>query len=130
MQWFPTQCELLEHLRTKLTDCTVIKILVCAVATVRLHTTQACGCVFDADRKRRGGKSYHLTEKQLLCHVFYTAISNRSEDIFKPHSDSDNNVWFITPVISEMSMGNKYIQRGKAAGGHHVQSSDNNNFSQ
>lgn len=67
MQRFPKQYKLLEQLLTKLTDLAVGKILVCAVATVRFHTTQVCHCVFDADRKR-GGKSYHLTEKQLLCH--------------------------------------------------------------
>lgn len=93
----------------------MVEIVVYAVATARLHTTQVCGYVFDADRKRGGGgKSYHLTEKQLLCHLFFTAISNRSADIFKQHSNSDN-VWRTTLVLNEMSMANKHTQKGKAS---------------
>lgn len=84
----------------------------------------------DADRKGGGGKSYQLTEKQLPCHVFYTANSNRSEDVFEQHGNSGNNVRSPPPAIREMSTGNKQAEKEKPAGGHHVHSSDNNTFSE
>lgn len=79
----------------------------------------------------RGGGASHTTSLRNSCSAMYlnTAISNRSEEIFKRHSNGEDNVRSVTLVINEMSMGNKYIGRETPAGGHHVQSSDNNNFS-
>ena len=44
----------------------MLTILVCSIATVRLFTTEGYGYIFDANRK--GGGSYHLSEKQLLMY--------------------------------------------------------------
>lgn len=101
----------------------MIRVLVCAVPSVHLHTTQVWALYLM--RTGRGGKSYHLTEKQLLCHVIYTIISPRRGEIFEQYGNSDNRCH-----INEMSMRNKQAESEKPAGGHHDQPSDNNKFSE
>lgn len=67
---------------------------------------------------------------ETVVHVFYSAFSNRGEEILQQHSYIDKDVWSIVVAINELSKGNKRIQREMPASGHHTQSSDNNNFSE
>lgn len=85
----------LEQLLIKLIDWTVVKILVCAVAALRLLQRRFVAMHLMRIGKGGGG-SYHLTEKQLLWHLFYTVISNRGEDIFKQHNHRDKTEVYKT----------------------------------
>lgn len=77
---------------------------------------------------RGGGGSYHLSEKQLF--MYFTRRFQTGVKKYYSNSYSDKDVWSIAVAINELSMGNKRIQREMPAGGHHTQSSDNNNFSE
>lgn len=103
-----------------------VTILVSAVATGRLDTPQVGGCVFDAD----GGGSYHLTEKQLLCHLFFTRWFQKRVAKYWSNTVTATAPWILASAMNEASKGSGRLTGGTAAGGHHVHSSDNNYFSE